>query len=87
MIRQWMRRALVVSSICLAGLVVAPLPSHAASANPAKPAQPQRAVVVKPDAKALPTVFTVQSVELRLQPVAGIAPRLLHLIARLVVLR
>jgi len=61
MIRQWMRRALVVSSICLAGLVVAPLPSHAASAKPAMPApQPQKAVVVKA-AKALPTVFKVQS--------------------------
>lgn len=59
MIRLWVRRFLMVSSICLAGLIVAPLPSNASGVAPAQPAKVEAPVVVRP--VALPAAFSVQS--------------------------
>jgi hypothetical protein len=61
MIAQWVRRFLVVSSVGLGAMVVAPLSSNASGVPATQTAQPQAPVVVRPVASALPAVFSVQA--------------------------
>lgn len=61
MVAKWVRRIIVVSSVCFAGLIFAPLAANASGAPAVKPAQHQGATVVKPAAAPLPAVFSPQA--------------------------
>ena len=61
MIGRWVRRFLVVSSVCFVAMIIAPLPSNASGVATAQPAQQHGPVVVRPVRSALPAVFSVQS--------------------------